>query len=71
MLDNVIVGDIMEEKTVLPSEERPVDSGCGAALEIPFLSAIMKKLWACMLQVGDHDNFGLGSVSEENAYVTI
>ena len=42
MLDNVIVGDIMEEETALPSEERPVDSGCGAALEIPFFSAIMK-----------------------------
>lgn len=64
-MDNVIVSDIMEEKTALPSEERPVDSGCGAALESPFFFAIMRKLWVCMLQVGDHNNFGLGSVREE------
>ena len=64
MVDNVIVSDIVEEETALPSEERPVNSGCGAALEIPFFSTIMGKLWVCMLQVGDHDNFGLSSVKE-------
>jgi hypothetical protein len=56
VVDDVVVGNIMEEEASLPSEERPVDGSGSTALEVPLLAAVMGESRVGVVQVGDHDN---------------
>jgi len=55
MMDNMVMGDIMQEHSSLPSKEVPIDSSSSASLEGPFVFAIMGHLWISVMEVGDHD----------------
>ena len=50
------VSDIVEEETTLPSQEISIDGSGGSALEVPFLSAVMRHDAVGVVEVGDHDN---------------
>jgi hypothetical protein len=52
---NVIMSDIMEDKSSLPSQERPVDSCCCCPPEIPCILAIVGQIRISMMQVRGHD----------------
>lgn len=41
MMYDMIMSNIMEEKTTLPSEKVSINCRSGAALEIPFFATIM------------------------------
>ena len=41
MMDNVVVCDIVEKKTALPSKEVPVDGCSRPTLEVPFLATVV------------------------------
>ena len=55
-MDDVEVGNIVEEETTLPAEDGPVNSGSSTALEVPLLSAVVGQRGVGVVEVGDHDN---------------
>lgn len=55
VVDDVIVGDIVEEEASLPSEEGTVDGAGGATLERPLSLAVMRETLISVVEVGDHD----------------
>lgn len=56
----MVVGDIVEEEATLPAKEGPVDGGGSAALEVPFLSAVVGEVGVGVVEVGDHDDCAKG-----------
>ena len=42
MVDNVVVCDIVEEKTALPSKEVPIDGCSRSTLEVPFPATVVR-----------------------------
>lgn len=52
----MVMSDIMEEETSLPSQEVPVDGCGGTALEVPFLAAIVGHIRISVMEVSDHDD---------------
>ena len=55
MVDDVIVGYVVQEEAAHPAQEIAVHCRCCAALEIPFRLAIMRQLRVRMVKVRDHD----------------
>ena len=56
VVDDVVVGDVVEEEASLPAEEGTVDSGSGATLEVPLFSTVVREARVSVVQVGDHDD---------------
>ena len=42
MMDNVVVCDVVEEETALPSKEVSVDGCSRATLEVPFIATVVR-----------------------------
>ena len=57
MVDAVEVRDVVQEEAALPPQERAIDGGGGAALEVPRLPAIVRQLARGVVQIGDHDDW--------------
>lgn len=55
VVDDVVVGDVVEEETSLPAEEVTVDGSGGTTLEGPFLLAVVGEHGVGVVEVGDHD----------------
>jgi hypothetical protein len=68
VVDDVVVGDIVQEETALPAQEIPVNSARCATLVAPLLVAIMGKQGVGVMQVGDHDE-PMGDGKPGNAVV--
>lgn len=56
MMDNMEVGDIVEEESSLPPQEVTINSCGRTSLEVPFLVPVMGKIWCRMVKVCDHDD---------------
>lgn len=52
----MVVGNIVEEETSLPAQERPVHGSSGAALEVPFLATVVGHDGISVMEVCDHDD---------------
>lgn len=52
----MIVRNIVEEETALPSKERSINGGSGAALEIPLPSAVVRQRRIRMVEISDHND---------------
>ena len=57
VVDDVIVCDVVEEETTLPSEERTVDGARCATLEAPFTLAVMRKALVGVMKLTDKEEF--------------
>jgi hypothetical protein len=68
MVNDVVVGNIVQEETTLPAQEVPVNSACCAALVAPLLVAIMGKHGVGVMQISDHDE-PVGDAKPGNAIV--
>lgn len=55
MVYHMIVGNIMQEESTLPTQEISVHGGSGSALVIPLLSTIVGEEGISMMQIRDHD----------------
>ena len=56
MVDDVIVGYIVEEEATLPAQEVPVDGCSSSALEVPFFTSVMRELRVGVVEIGNHDD---------------
>ena len=54
-MDDVVVGDVVQEKAAHPAEEVTVHSRGGASLEIPLRLAIVRQRRVRVVEVRDHD----------------
>jgi hypothetical protein len=52
----MVVSNIMEEETTLPSQEVPVDGRGSTALEVPLLAAVVWQIGISVVEVSDHDD---------------
>ena len=55
VMDDVVVGDVVQEKAAHPAEEVTVHSRGGASLEIPLRLAIVRQRRVRVVEVRDHD----------------
>ena len=51
---NMVVGDVVEEESACPSQERPVDGGNSAAEERPLFITVMSDCRVGVMKVGQH-----------------
>ena len=51
MVDDVVVGNIVEEEAAHPAQERPVNGSSSAALEGPFLATVVGELEVGVVEV--------------------
>jgi hypothetical protein len=56
VVDNVVVGDIVEEEASLPAKERTIDGTSSTTLEVPLLTAIVGHGSVSVMEVGNHDD---------------
>ena len=54
-MNDMEVGDTVEEEVALPTQEVPVHSGCGAARERPGVIAVVGKHRVGVMEVRDHN----------------
>ncbi len=52
----MIMSNVVEEETTLPSKEGSINGSSGAALKIPLLSAVVRQGRIRMVEISDHDN---------------
>ena len=57
MMDNVVVCDIVEEETALPSKKVPVDGCSRSALKVPFFATVVGQRRIGVVEVSDHDDY--------------
>lgn len=55
VMDDMEVGDVVQEESTLPSEEVAIDGRSSTPLEVPLAIAIVGKLHVGMVEVRDHD----------------
>jgi hypothetical protein len=56
VMNNVEMGNIVEEETALPPKDWTVDGRCGTALVVPFIFSVMRCHRIGVVKVGDEDN---------------
>jgi len=56
VVNDVEVGNIVEEEATLPAQEVPVDGSSSSTLEVPFLAAVVGERGVSVMKVGDHDD---------------
>ena len=56
MMDNMVVCNIVEEETTLPSKEVSIDGCSCSTLEVPFFSTIVGQQGISVVEVSDHDD---------------
>jgi hypothetical protein len=56
MMDDVVVGDIVEEEATLPSQKVSVDGCSSSTLEVPFLASVVRELRVSMVEICNHDD---------------
>ena len=57
VVDDMEVGNIVQEEASLPAEERPIAGRSCAALEVPFLAAVMRHDRVGVVEVSDHNDW--------------
>lgn len=56
MVDDVVMSDIVEEKSPLPAQKVSISRCSGSTLEVPLFLAIMWEMYIGVLEVGDHSD---------------
>jgi hypothetical protein len=55
-MNNVEMGNIVEEETTLPPKDWTVDGRGGTTLEVPFIFAVMRRHRISVVKVGDEND---------------
>jgi hypothetical protein len=56
VMNNVEMGNIVEEETALPPKDWTVDGRGGTTLEVPFIFAVMRRHRISVVKVGDEND---------------
>lgn len=56
MVNDVEMGNVVEEEATLPAQNRPINGGGSSSLEVPLLAAIVGHDGVSVVQVSDHDD---------------
>ena len=55
-MDDMVVSDVVQEETSLPTEEVAINRSRRTALEVPFLATIVRKFWGGVMKISNHDD---------------
>jgi len=55
VVDDMEVGNIVEEEASLPAQEVSVNGSCSPTLEVPLLSTVVGHNWISMVEISYHD----------------
>lgn len=57
MMYDVIMSNVMKEKTTLPSQKVSINCSGGAPLKVPFFATVMRQDGIRMMQISYHDDY--------------
>lgn len=68
MMYDMIMSNVMKEKTTLPSQKVSINCSSGAALKVPFFATVMRQDGIRMMQISYHDDCAKGSAEAESSH---